>query len=217
MSFFRTERLDTLSRGGADELMTLQQKIEQIYRALGEMRLPEDPAAIRPQMVRDGDKFGIELDFTKGTDRATAANRVSTLLANIACIKDYLEEWCTKNKVPFTGNQLINSNRDVAIVHDLWNRDKHGGELRRRSKSKLDPKIDGEPHTTLVATTAKGQVRIAFPLHPGGTLLSTGDVGLQVSASVIDKDGNSLGNLQTICESAVSAWQSELRKAGVPL
>lgn len=195
--------------------MTLQQKIEQMYRALGEMRLPEDPAAIKPQMLRDGDKFGIELDFTKGTDPATAANRVSTLLASIACLKDHLKEWCTKNKVPFTGEQLINSNRDVAIVHDLWNRDKHG-ELRP-SRSGLFPKIDGEPHTTLVATTVKGQVRIAFPLHPGGRLVSTGDVGLQVSASVIDKDGNSVGNLQTICESAVSAWQAELRKAGVPL
>ncbi|MGB6481997.1 MAG: hypothetical protein WBE86_00765 [Candidatus Acidiferrales bacterium] len=39
----------------------------------------------------------------------------------------------------------------------------------------------------------------------------------KISASVIDKDGNSVGNLQTICESAVSAWQGELRKAGVPL
>lgn len=194
--------------------MTLQQKIEQMYRALGEMRLPKDPAAVRPQSFLDGDKFRIELDFTQGTDRATAANRVSTLIANIACLKDYLKEWCTRSKVAFTGDQLINSNRDVAVVHDLWNRDKHGGELRH-SRSGLFPKIDGEPHTTLVATSAKGQVRVAFPLHPGGTLVSTGDVSLRVSASVTDKDGNSIGDLETICGSAVSAWQAEFRKAGV--
>jgi len=196
--------------------MALQQKIEQMYRALGEMRLPEKPAAIRPQRLRDGDKFGIELDFTKGTDRATAANRVSTLIANIGCLKDYLKEWCTKNKVAFTGDQLIDSNRDVAVVHDLWNRDKHGGELRH-SRSGLFPEIDGEPHTSLVLRGDKQQAMVAFPLHPGGALVATGDVSLQVSASVIDKGGNSVGNLQTICESAVSAWQAELRKAGVPL
>lgn len=209
-----TRALGTWDREGTDELMALQQKIEQMYRALGEMRLPEKLAAIRPQRLRDGDKFGIELDFTKGTDRATAANRVSTLIANIACLKDYLKEWCTKNKVAFTGDQLIDSNRDVAVVHDLWNRDKHGGELRH-SRSELFPRIDGDPHTSLVLRGE--QAMVALPLHPGGALVATGDVGLQISASVIDKDGNSVGNLQTICESAVSAWQGELRKAGVPL
>ena len=60
------------------------------------------------------------------------------LLNNIACLKDHLKSWCKKNNKPFAGDQLINSNRDVAIIHDLWNLDKHAESLLRRLGVGLD-------------------------------------------------------------------------------
>src|SRR5205823_4226020 len=108
----------------------------------------EKLSSIRPTTKNVGNQFVTSIDFTMGTDRATAANRVSLLLNNIACLKDHLKLWCKKNGKPFTGEQLIGGNRDAAIIHDLWNLDKHA-ELNRPSRSGLSPRLLQPAHTTL--------------------------------------------------------------------
>lgn len=103
----------------------IEQKLEQLYAALAEMQVTEKLASMRPTTVVSGNRFATTFDFTKIEKPATAANRVSTLVSNIACLKDHLNHWCRNNGKPETGDQLIDSNRDVAIIHDLWNLDKH--------------------------------------------------------------------------------------------
>ena len=88
--------------------------------------------------------FVLELDAIE-----LGANRVSLLLNNIACLKDHLKSWCKKNGKPFTGDQLMDSNRDAAIIHDLWNLDKHGGPSHD-SKSGLSPRLLQDPDIALV-------------------------------------------------------------------
>src|SRR5258708_7892605 len=127
---------------------TIEQKLAQLYAALGEMLVTEKLSSIKPTSKRVGNEFITSIDFTMGTDRATAANRVSLLLNNIACLKDHLKSWCKKNGKRFTGDQLIDSNRDVAIIHDLWNLDKHA-ELDRPSRSGLSPRFLQPAHTGL--------------------------------------------------------------------
>src|ERR1700722_5117049 len=105
--------------------MNIEQKLEQLYAALAEMQVTEKLSSIKPTTERFGNQIVTSIDFTAGTDRATAANRVTLLLNNIACLKDHLKSWCAKNGKPFIGEQLIDTNRDVAIIHDLWNLDKH--------------------------------------------------------------------------------------------
>jgi len=95
-----------------------------MYAALRELKVP-NKVPVKPTMKRVGNRFAATMDFTKVTDDATAANRVSLLLNNIACLKDHLHVWCKKNGKPFTGDNLIDQNNDVGIIHDLWNLDKH--------------------------------------------------------------------------------------------
>jgi hypothetical protein len=133
------------------------------------MQVTEKLATMKPTTVVSGNRLATSFDFTKVEKPATTANRVSTLVNNIACLKDYLKAWCKKNGRPFTGDQLIDGNRDVAIIHDLWNLDKHA-ELNRPSRSGLSPRFLQPAHTTLEfkITTAEETPMLTIPVSAVG-------------------------------------------------
>lgn len=197
--------------------MSVDQKLKQLYAALAEMQVTEKLPLIRPTTKISGNQFVTSIDFTLGTDRATAANRVSLLLNNIASLKDHLKLWCKKNGKPLTaGDDLINSNKDVAIIHDLWNLDKHA-ELNR-SRSGLSPRLLEDARTAL---TLKGggnvPPMVTIPLFGGGATQAQGEASLRIVAIVVDKDGKSLGDLEAVSLRAVAAWEAEFVKTGVKL
>ena len=194
--------------------MDIEQKLEQLYAALRELQVTEKLSSIKPNVKRVGNEYLTSIDFTQGSDRATAANRVSLLLNNIACLKDHLKAWCKKNGKLFTGEQLINSDRDVAIIHDLWNVDKHA-ELNR-SRSGLSPRLQHSPQTGLTFKGG-GPMMVTIPFFEGGVIQAQGQASLRVAATVVDKDGNGLGDLEAISLRAVAAWQAEFVKAGMKL
>jgi len=140
------------------------------------------------------------------------------LINNIACLKDHLHAWCKKNGKPRIGDQLIDSNRDVAIVHDLWNLDKHA-ELNRPSRSGLSPRFLQPPHTTLenkIATTEE-TLLFVISVSDGGRLQALGDTNAKITATVVDNDGNTVGDLESICLRAIAAWEAEFVKAGLKI
>jgi hypothetical protein len=71
--------------------MSIEQKIKQMYKALADMAITDKLPSIEPKIERDGKGFRSTVDFTAGTDSITAANRISQVLANIACLKDHLK------------------------------------------------------------------------------------------------------------------------------
>jgi hypothetical protein len=91
--------------------MSIEQKIEQVYKALEEMQITEKLPTVKPEIKRTAGSVSFAFDFKKGADTPTAANRASQLLANIACLKDHLKVWCNKQNKPFAGDALIDSNR----------------------------------------------------------------------------------------------------------
>ena len=206
--------------GGRTHLHTsaIEQKLEQLYAALAEMQVTEKLASMRPTTVVSGNRFATTFDFTKIEKPATAANRASTLVSNIACLKDHLNHWCRNNGKPETGDQLIDSNRDVAIIHDLWNLDKHA-ELNRRSGSGLSPRFLQPAHTTLefkIATTEETPL-LVMPVFGGGQFQAHETANVRITATVVDKDGNMLGDLEPISLRAVAAWEAEFVKAGLKI
>lgn len=122
--------------------------------------------------------------------------------------------WCDRNGKPFAGDTLINSNRDVAIVHDLWNLDKHG-ELNRRSRSGLSPRLREAAQSEMVWKGQEDkQATVTIPGF-GGPIQAKDGAALRVVATVVDKDGIFLGDLEDICEKAVAAWEAEFKKVGL--
>ena len=200
-----------------DPDMSIEQKLEQLYAALGEMKITEKLATMKPTTVVTGGRFAASFDFTKVVDRGTAANRVSLLVNNIACLKDHLNAWCKKNGKPKTGDQLIDSNRDVAIIHDLWNLDKHS-ELNRPSRSGLCPRLLQPAHSTLSfkVTSPDETPMFTIPVF-GGQPQFHGGADLRITAYVVDKDGIMLGDLEAISLRAVAAWEAEIIKAGAKI
>ncbi len=178
------------------------------------MNLAERLSSMRPQVRQSAGRFSVSFDFTKGIDETAAANRTSQLIGNIACLKDHLKVWCVKQSKPFTAEQLINSNSDVAIVHDLWNLDKHGA--LKKSRSGLFPRLGSPPATSLVmkAGPSGQQPMVNIPLF-GSSIQANAGASLRVVATVVDKDGNVIGNLEAICERAIEAWEAEFKKSGV--
>jgi hypothetical protein len=172
--------------GGRTQLSspTIEQKLEQLYAALAEMRITDKLASMRPTRVDSGGRFAATFDFTKIEKPATAANRISTLVSNIASLKDHLHSWCRKTGKPETGDLLINSNRDVAIIHDLWNLDKHA-ELNRPSRSELSPRLQ-PARTTLEfkVTTSEETPLITIPVF-GGPIQAHGDANVRITATVV--------------------------------
>jgi hypothetical protein len=196
--------------------MDIGQKLEQMYAALRELQVTDNLPSIKPQTKRVGNQFVTSIDFTKGADPATAANRVSLLLNNIACLKDHLKAWCKKNGKAFTGDQLIDSNRDVAVIHDLWNLDKHA-ERNRPSRSGLSPRLQHPAQTGLAFKGGPGPTMVTIPFFQGGIIQATGEASLRIAATVVDTDGNGLGDLEAIALRAVAAWEAEFVKAGMTL
>jgi hypothetical protein len=196
--------------------VSIEQKLNQLYAALAEMQVTEKLSSIKPTTKTAGNKFVTSIDFTTGVDGAAAANRVSLLLNNIACLKDHLKSWCKKNGKPFSGDRLIDGNRDVAIIHDLWNLDKHAD--LDRSRSGFFPRLLQPAQTCLtIKSGSSGAAMVTIPMFKGTPIQSQGEVSLRISATVVDKDSKSLGDLETISLKAVAAWEAEFVKAGMTL
>lgn len=191
--------------------MTVEQKLQQMYAAIRGMELKDKLPTIQPQVRRIGNRDVKVFDLNQAADGATAANQVSLLLNNIACLKDHLKAWCNKNGKPFTGEDLINNNRDVAIIHDLWNLDKHA-ELNRRSRSGLSPRLQSPP---VAAIAPKGSSFVLDFKMVDGRL--QGQPNLRITAIVVDEQGNSLGGLEDIALRAVTAWEAEFVRTGATL
>jgi hypothetical protein len=191
--------------------MAIEQKLKQMYAALGGMELTDKLPTIKPQVKRIGNQDVKVFDLNQAADGATAANQVSLLLNNIACLKDHLKDWCNKNGKAFTGEDLINNNKDVAIIHDLWNLDKHA-ELNRRSRSGLSPRLQSPP---VAAIVPKGFSFVLDFKMVDDRLKS--QANLRIAAIVVDEHGNSLGSLEDIALRAVTAWEAELVRTGVTL
>lgn len=169
-------------------LSLLDRKIRQLHEALGNLRSPGVESVRTDHGVTSG-AYCCKVDFNQGRTEAELANLASLLVANIACLKDHLKEWCASNGSPFEGDTLINTNRDVALVHDLWNTDKHA--TLTKSRSGCRPKVVGL-RKTLALTTGPGEqggTVFRMELGTGKVLTSSlggGSTGLRVNGQIVD-------------------------------
>jgi hypothetical protein len=200
----------------------LDKKIRQMYAALDGTK-DGDVSQIVPEsgITSDGGHY-IKIDFNQGSDPIQLANIASLLVNNIACMKDHLKKWCADNNRAFCGDQLIDSNLSVALVHDMWNVEKHA-DLNRPPRSEHKPRLsDFRKVASLSSGTEAGSMTymtfdpVTRQMKAGST--GGGFAGLAIHAQFLDSDtGAVLGDFVQICEQAVDAWEKELRLAGVPI
>ena len=198
----------------------LDRKIRQMHAALDGLT-SDDLSVIKPKFGHFNGGFYSRVDFNEGTNEAELANVASLLVANIACMKDHLKVWCKKHGSIFEGDKLINKNRSVALVHDLWNVDKHA-ELKDAPRSGQYPRLRGLRRTLVISAGTAAGAGAFFSMDPRTGKVTTGSSGggsvqLTLEAQVVDENGNILGQFTEICEQATEAWCHAFTDAGVPL
>lgn len=190
----------------------LDRKIRQMHEALGSLE-DSDLSSIKPEQGATPGGYYCKVDFSQGKTEAG--------LANIACMKDHLKAWCLKNTKVFEGDALINSDKNVALVHDLWNTAKHA-ELSSKPRSGHYPKIQGLNQMLSVSTGTGAGSSASFTFDPRTGEMKTetqggGSVKLAITAQVVDERGILLGEFADICEKATDAWEHALIRAGVAI
>jgi hypothetical protein len=199
-------------------LQILDRKIKQMHEALGSLE-KNDLSTLEVIRGLSEDGYYVKLDFSQNMSEEKLYNIVTLLIANIACMKDHLKAWCNRNSRSFNGDRLIDTNTDVAIIHDLWNIDKHLN-LRSTPRSGFTPKIDNLKQALSLTTGNDDGSFAMFSMDPitGKFMQQSGNggsVSLIISGDVIDENGTRMGDFLEICEKAVSAWEKELVAAGI--
>jgi hypothetical protein len=169
-------------------LHPLDRKIRQLHEALGAMRSPNIDA-VKVEKGFRADHYYAKVDFNQGRTEADLSNVVTLIVTNIACLKDHLKVWCEANTKPFEGDRLINTNRDVALIHDLWNTDKHAALDRPRSGHR--PKLIEIRQTLALSTGGSGGTVFRMDLATGKLetqSLADGSAGLRVAALIVDEN-----------------------------
>jgi hypothetical protein len=198
----------------------LDRKLRQMHAALGSLS-SDDLSAVEPVVQHDNGRFYTAVDFNAGSDDIALANSVSLLITNIASLKDHLKAWCKQRGIPFDGEKLIDNNRSVALVHDLWNIDKHA-TLDRAPRSGVVPRITNLRKVLNVSAGTTAGAFASYSMDPRTGKVTTsasggGSVKLAVVGSIVDENGANLGDFTQVCVEAADAWSSALKSAGVPL
>lgn len=194
----------------------LQARLRRLHASLASTSTLEIPAFQSPRLVGAG-TFSIE--FKDGRSAAEMENVLATLVANVASFKDHLKEWCMTQRIASPGDGLIDSDLSVALIHDLWNRDKHGALSRPRSGH--NPLIQ-DVHQSLGVEPIDGpgtSVESRLDPETGETRVVAGPntkLSLVIDGEIVDESGKKLGGVLEICTKALDSWETTMAACGVP-
>ncbi len=199
----------------------MERKIKQMHAALDALRSADLSKVPSPSYEIDGTHIYCRVDFNKDSDPIALANAAQLLTANIASIKDHLRAWCKKNGKHFAGDECINSNKSVALIHDLWNVDKHA-ELSHPPRSGITPRLRSLATSLQISAGTQAGGAAFFSMDPRTGKMTSGTTGggsvsLILTAEIVDEAGHVHGDFFQTCEAAIDAWHLELKKAGVNL
>lgn len=155
-------------------------------------------------------------NLNEGVANDTLDLQISAILASIGSMKDYLDDWCEMTSRPKMGDAVINSNRDVALVHDLWNVDKHA-RLKRKPRSGFVPHLrDVSRILEISESEAGGGAYLAVNPYTG-EVSTHGNAEMVLFAIIADEDENYVDDFRAVCNRAIDIWVSAMKDAGVPL
>jgi hypothetical protein len=158
----------------------------------------------------------IKIDPNEGIPREDLYNEISLLLTAIGSMKDHFNALCKAKGIPPYGDDIIDNNRDVAIVHDLWNVDKHY-ELSKKPRSGIVPELRDVSRVMMISASGENAVS-GMSFNPAtGKMEVYGDTQLVLSAMIFDEAGSFVADFRATCEKAIDVWVGEFGKMGVSL
>lgn len=204
-------------------LEDLDRRIRQMHASLDETA-SEDLSSVRVRPVAEGkpwpggpEGWVIIADLDGDMDDAQLLNVAEKLVENIARLRDHLKVWCIQSALPFDGDAVINNNRSVALVHDLWNTQKHA-ELSRPTRSGIKkPQLVRVAKAMRVTQGPTESTHFRLPLDgsPMFRVSGPGRGELILDGEIQDENGNRVAGFLETCEEAVGHWEAALARAGV--
>lgn len=187
----------------------LAERLGRLNAAIGRVRVA-DLTRFPAQVIQTSRVHGIFQEFSGGATPEELANDALTLVASIGSLKDHLEKWAPRNgRDAAKVAQTIRSSRDLSIIIDLWNRDKHFGPPPKGGWSKRNPRIEAIDRGLRLRSLPKKGSWVTLQSGMDGQLHRFGDGSAMVETSgkVVDGNGSSLGDLLEIALSATAAWE----------
>jgi hypothetical protein len=196
----------------------MARRLRQVHRSLSDLA-DGDPASVATRVSGiDGAQLW-ETDFSGEFDDAKLHNVAELLVANIGTIKDHLAKWCSATGSTFSAESVLNNGDAAAVVHDLWNSQKHGG-LTKPPRSGYHPSLKNIHRAMSIAVDPlrDGSVVVAFaPGQPQVHRSGAGAATVVIDAQIVDEHGVVRGHLLSTCREAIEIWESALTAAGVSL
>lgn len=187
----------------------LEDRIARIQAALGRTR-NADLVRFPARVINTPKCRAMFQDFRGGASTEELRNDAFTLIANVASLRDHLKGWARKNgRDPEKVDETIRSSRDLQILMDLWDSDKHGGHRRDGGYSELAPSLVDVDRALSLRTRAKRNSSVMVQSGFDGRLHLSGDgsATVETSGTVRDAKGNRIDDLQEIVLRAVEAWE----------
>lgn len=195
----------------------IEKRIDRLYAALGRV-VERNFESLPAKQVRTPKGFLIHQDFSGGQSEAEMSEALHSLIANIASFHDHLQEWGKTHGVSQESiHNYFDSSPDFPIVWDLWTVDKHGGTQRRDGWSKKAPRL-GSVRRVLELRTGPQANSVCFMTagRDGRPKIGgNGDPRTVLTAEVVDKLGNGLGETHEFIERALQLCEAAISKFGV--
>lgn len=162
----------------------------------------------------------VEQDFSGDLSKHDLENAAQLMIANTASLKDHLKKWARQNdKNADVVDQRLTQSKEMKIVIDLWDKDKHGGDRRDGGYSKSSPSLFDIRREMVLSTQPKTGSWIAMTLGASGEPVIHGDgtSTLVINAEIKDKNNQLLGYLHDVLKECLRIWESLIKQYGITL
>lgn len=192
----------------------LSDRLERIYAAVG-ANVSQDFESSPSQIVEGTDgEFSVIQDFAGGRSPAELNNLAYSAIHNIANFCAVLNKWFVEQgHGSKQANRIAAKHPAIQVIRDLSDFDKHPHPRNDGGYSKRAPKMQNLRGELWLGAGA------GIRFTQGGVLPFRAKEGtaakMVVTADIVASDGTAIGDLYTLEEEAVTAWETELRVLGL--
>jgi len=190
----------------------IQKRIERLYAAVGRV-IERDFESLPATVISTPKGVLMHQDFSGGASEAEMSDALHSLIASVASFHDHMKQWARKHGVSEDSiHNYFAGSPDFCIVRDLWNNDKHGGTPDKDGWSRKAPRLGSVRRVMELRTRAEANSSCFMTVGKRGqpVFSGNGDPRTVLTAEVVDKLGNGLGEAHGFIERAVSLCEKSL-------
>jgi hypothetical protein len=194
---------------------SLTRRAKQVVAALAQSASTEWKPGMVVHAVTSNGASSI-INPSLGFTEEALQNEALTIISAIGPLKDYVNAYCKVIGVPKSGDDVLAASRDAALVHDLWNVDKHL-ELNRPARSGITPKLRHIQKWMSLSVSNEGESAYISQNLESGDVSVQGNVTFILDAMIFGEDEIFVANFRETCERAIEAWLTEIKRLGLEI